>query len=122
MIRNHVNTFSYVTKDKSTICELFHPGSSPVRGLSVAEALVEPGKETEAHVHERSQEIYYIIEGEGEMRLGEEAFAVKKYDAILIPPGTPHCVRNSGTMALRMLCVCCPAYSHEDTKLIPESQ
>ncbi len=122
MIRNHVNTFSYVTKDKSTITELFHPASSPVRGFSVAEALVEPGKETEAHVHERSQEIYYVIDGEGEMRLGKEAFAVKRYDAILIPPHTPHSVRNIGATELRILCVCCPAYSHEDTKLIPESQ
>ena len=117
MIHNHANIFSYVTKDNSTIWELYHPGSSPVRDVSVAEALVEPGRDTELHRHQRSQEIYYILEGEGEMRLGNEKFRVKQYDAVLIPPGTPHCVKNDGRSGLRMLCVCTPPYSHEDTLL-----
>ena len=62
----------YVTKDSSTIRELFHPGSSPVEGFSVAEAEVAAGLETDAHVHKKSQEIYYILEGAGTMRLGGE--------------------------------------------------
>ena len=119
MIRNHVNTFSYVTKDKSTIRELFHPGTTPVKGVSVAEATVDPGRDTESHRHLQSQEIYYILEGDGEMRLGGEAFKIKRYDGILIPPGTPHFVKNSGKSTLRMLCICSPPYSHEDTLLEP---
>jgi mannose-6-phosphate isomerase-like protein (cupin superfamily) len=117
MIHNHSNIFSYVTKDNSTIWELYHPKSSPVKDVSLAEALVEPGRDTELHTHQRSQEIYYILEGEGEMRLGDETFKVKKYDAILIPPGMPHSVKNDGKSVLRMLCVCAPPYSHEDTQL-----
>jgi mannose-6-phosphate isomerase-like protein (cupin superfamily) len=117
MIHNHANILSYVTKDHSTIWELYHPASSPVKGVSLAEALVEPGRDTEPHTHQQSQEIYYILEGEGEMRLGDETFKVKKYDAIIIPPGTSHCVKNDGTSGLRMLCVCAPPYSHEDTLL-----
>ncbi len=119
MIHNHSNIFSYVTKDNSTIWELYHPGSSPVKDVSVAEALVEPGRDTEMHRHRRSQEIYYILEGEGEMRLGEETLKVKQYDAVLIPPGTPHRMKNTGKSGLRMLCVCSPPYSHEDTLLEP---
>lgn len=119
MIHNHANIFSYRTKDNSTIWELYHPRSSPVKGVSVAEALVEPGRDTEVHRHQLSQEIYYILEGEGEMRLGGETFKVKTCDAILIPPGTLHCVKNDGRSALRMLCVCSPPYSHEDTVLEP---
>ncbi len=42
------------------------------QAFSVAEALVEPGKETGAHWHPGSQEIYYILEGTGSMRLGEK--------------------------------------------------
>jgi mannose-6-phosphate isomerase-like protein (cupin superfamily) len=117
MIHNHSNIFSYVTKDNSTIWELYHPKSSPVKDVSLAEALVEPGRDTELHTHQRSQEIYYVLEGEGEMRLGDETFKVKKYDAILIPPCTPHSVKNDGKSGLRLLCVCAPPYSHEDTLL-----
>lgn len=119
MIHNHSNILSYVTKDHSTIWELFHPKSSPVKDISLAEALVEPGGDTEMHWHPRSQEIYYILGGEGEMRLGEETFHVKKYDAILIPPCVPHRVKNTGESGLRMLCICAPPYSHEDTLLEP---
>jgi mannose-6-phosphate isomerase-like protein (cupin superfamily) len=117
LIRNRDNAESYVTKDKSVIWELYHPGSSPVKDVSVAEAYVEAGDETEAHVHKRSQEIYYIAEGSGSMRLGDRRFDVTKGDAVLIPPGTPHNVRAGGH-GVRILCICSPPYSHEDTELI----
>jgi len=118
VIRNRSNVASYVTRDGSGIRELFHPGSSPVRGFSVAEAFVEPGQETAAHVHHASQEVYYILEGIGIMRLGEEKLSVVEGDAVLIEPGTLHNIRNIGDRALRILCICCPPYSHGDTALI----
>ncbi len=116
-MRSRSNIPSYVTKDGSRVWELFHPGSSPVKGFSVAEALVAPGQETEAHMHRESQEIYYIIDGYGTMRLGTETPGVSAGDAILIPPGTVHNIKNTGSGALRILCICCPPYSHEDTAL-----
>ncbi|HTX43494.1 MAG TPA: cupin domain-containing protein [Methanocella sp.] len=106
-----------MTKDGSRIWELFHPDSSPIKGLSVAEALVGPGRETEAHVHHASQEIYYILEGSGVMRLGKDAMPVTPGDAILILPGMPHSVKNTGAGALRIVCICHPPYSHGDTAL-----
>jgi mannose-6-phosphate isomerase-like protein (cupin superfamily) len=117
LIRNRENVESYVTKDKSVIRELYHPGSSPVKDVSVAEAYVKACDETEAHVHITSQEIYYIIEGSGTMRLGDSLFGVTTGDAILVPPGMPHNVRAGGN-GVRILCICSPPYSHEDTELI----
>ncbi len=117
MIRNRENVEAYVTKDKSTIRELYHPDSSPVKGYSVAEAEVAEGTETDAHVHRESQEIYYILEGAGTMRLGGDSFEVKTDDAILIAPGTPHNIKADKGSALRILCICSPAYSHDDTEL-----
>jgi mannose-6-phosphate isomerase-like protein (cupin superfamily) len=38
-------------------------------------------------------------------------------DAILIPPGTRHTIRNIGREPLVFLCCCAPPYSHEDTVL-----
>jgi mannose-6-phosphate isomerase-like protein (cupin superfamily) len=37
---------------------------------------------------------------------------------VLIPPGTAHCVENTGTEPLVILCACSPPYAHEDTELI----
>jgi mannose-6-phosphate isomerase-like protein (cupin superfamily) len=117
MIRSRSNIPSCVTKDGSRIWELFHPGSSTVKDFSVAEALVGAGQRTEAHVHHKSQEVYYIVEGSGTIRLGAEHLSVSPGDAILIPPGTPHNIKNTGAGGLRILCICCPPYSHDDTTL-----
>ena len=118
MIRNQDNVEPYVTKDRSTIRELFHPDNSPVEGFSVAEAFVGKGLETDAHVHRRSQEIYYLLEGAGTMRLGESSLKVKKGDAILIPPGTAHNIKADEGTDIRILCICSPPYAHEDTVVV----
>jgi mannose-6-phosphate isomerase-like protein (cupin superfamily) len=117
MIRNRDNVRPYVTKDRSTIRELYHPNNSHVQGFSLAEAEVGAGTWTEAHAHEKSQEIYYILEGAGTMRLGGRLLAVKPGDAVLVPPGVPHNIKAERGSGIRILCACCPPYSHEDTRL-----
>ena len=109
----------YVTKDGSEIRELMHPAVHGVgRNLSLAEARIPPGGETKLHRHLKSEEIYHVLEGKGLMRLGNEEFEIVTGDTILIPPGTPHNVRNIGAGVLRLLCACAPPYSHEDTELL----
>jgi mannose-6-phosphate isomerase-like protein (cupin superfamily) len=107
-----------VTKDRSTIRELFHPDNSPLSGFSVAEADLGKGLEADVHVHRRSQEIYYLLEGAGTMQLGESTLKVKKGDAILIPPGTAHNIKADEGCDIRILCICSPPYAHEDTELV----
>jgi len=46
------------------------------------------------------------------------AEAVGPGDTICIPPGTPHCIENTGIEALHLLCCCAPAYAHDDTELL----
>lgn len=36
-------------------------------------------------------------------------------DCVVIPPGTPHKLWNTGTEPLTLLCCCAPAYSDADT-------
>ena len=108
----------YLTKDGSEIRELLHPDRHAVRAQSLAEALVPPGTTTLLHCHERSEEIYHVSQGHGLMTLGDEHFPIAPGDSIAIPPGTPHCVENTGVKALHILCCCAPAYSHADTKLL----
>lgn len=119
MMRNRSQIVPYVTKDGSSIRELFHPDSSPVAGFSLAEALVGPGETTKPHRHRESQEIYYVLEGRGTMRLGDKTFGVAAGDAILILPGTLHDIKSDDEGALRILCICHPPYSHEDTAVGP---
>lgn len=109
---------AYVTKDGSLIRELMHPAQHGAHNQSLAEAIVHPGQKTALHRHLQSEELYHISAGEGWMTLGEENFAVKRGDTICIAPGTPHCIENTGTSELRILCSCAPAYAHTDTEIL----
>lgn len=106
---------AYITRDGSEIRELMHPAQHAVSNQSLAEAIIPVGEETLLHRHERSEEIYYILEGDGIMRLGDDEFAVAAGDAVCIPPSSPHNIRNSGAQPLKLLCCCTPAYAHADT-------
>ncbi len=108
----------YQTKDGSQIRELMHPDRHGNRAQSLAEAIVAPGQETLLHKHLRTEELYHITAGRGLMTLGEQCFEVGIGDTVLIPPGTPHCIRNLGEEPLRILCSCAPAYTHDDTELL----
>lgn len=100
----------FTTKDGSTIRELHH---TPVQSL--AEAALEPGQATQRHYHERSEEIYFVTKGSGELEVDGEIRTVRPGDAILIPAGARHTLENNGTSELLILCTCSPPYSHDDT-------
>ncbi|HJR94991.1 MAG TPA: cupin domain-containing protein [Gaiellaceae bacterium] len=99
----------FVTKDGSTIREYFHSDAQ-----SLAEASLEPGRATQRHYHGRSEEIYLIVEGGGELEVDGERREVSAGDAILIPPGAWHEL-TSGEDGVRLLCCCVPPYSDDDT-------
>ena len=105
----------FVTKDGSLIRELSGIPTGGTGRHSVAEATLDPGQATERHYHGESEEVYFILEGEGEMELDGETARVTVGDAIPIPPGAWHTLRNTGDGALRLLCTCAPPYRHEDT-------
>ena len=117
------NAEAFVTKDGSVIRELMHPqvhDSLGVRQQSLAEATVAAGKRTMLHRHEVTEELYHIIAGEGLMTLGDQQFTVTAGDTLCIPPGTAHCIENTGSEDLSLLCCCSPAYSHQDTTLLQD--
>jgi mannose-6-phosphate isomerase-like protein (cupin superfamily) len=108
----------FVTKDGASVRELMHPAKHASRAQSLAEASVAPGTETSLHRHRASEELYWVIEGRGEMTLGTQVFEIRTGDTICILPGTAHRVRNTGQGTLRILCSCSPAYRDEDTELV----
>ena len=106
---------SFITRDGSSIRELAGPAWTPARHQSLAEATLAPGGETAEHYHPRAEELYYFVAGIGRMRLGESESPVAPGDCVVIPPGTPHKLSNTGSAPLVLLCCCAPAYSDDDT-------
>jgi mannose-6-phosphate isomerase-like protein (cupin superfamily) len=106
---------TFITKDGSQIRELLSHRNSSIRKQSLAEAIVPIGAITQRHHHPKTEEIYFILEGQGEMLMGDETHPVGPGDAIAIPPGSEHAIKNTGAVPLRFLCCCVPGYEHEDT-------
>ena len=101
---------AFVTKDGSTIRELHHTAVQ-----SLAEATLEMEQATERHYHRVTEEIYFVLKGQGKMEVDGETGYLRPGDSVLIPPGAWHQLENNGTSELRILCCCSPPYSHDDT-------
>lgn len=104
--------------DGSLVRELMHPARHDIERMSVAEAEVAPGASTRLHRHPRAEEVYHILDGAGIMELGEERFAVVPGDIVRIAPGQAHRIETRSEVPLRLLCICQPAYSDEDTEFV----
>ena len=114
IVRSLAEAEAFTTADGSTIRELLGLPTAPVRNQSLAEATLDAGQATERHYHDEAEEIYFVVEGAGEMELDGERRLVTVGDAVLIPPGAWHQI-SAGGERLRFLCCCAPAYRHEDT-------
>jgi mannose-6-phosphate isomerase-like protein (cupin superfamily) len=111
---------AFTTKDGSEIRELLAHRNSCIAKQSLAEARLPVGGSTTPHYHPRTEEIYYITHGSGQMRIDDETRDVTVGDAIAIPPGATHQITNTGGEPLRLLCCCAPAYEDDDTVLVED--
>jgi len=108
----------YMTLDGSLISELVRPERGGSRNVSVAVGVIEPGERTRPHRHTESDEVYYVLSGKGVVTLGEKCYAVGPGSCVLTPAGHVHSVRCTGNEALRILCICAPPYTHEQTSAL----
>ena len=58
--------------------------------FSLLEASLVPGTEPPPHVHSREDELFYVLEGEFDVYVGEEAFNVSTNECIFLPKFRPH--------------------------------
>jgi mannose-6-phosphate isomerase-like protein (cupin superfamily) len=80
-------------------------GASPIQAsnFSMGNVTLEPdGGQVPWHNQEQ-EEIYFIVEGTGEMCLGDEKNTLAAGQAVYIPPRIFHQLTNTGSSPLRML-------------------
>ncbi len=89
--------------------------------LSVARARVPPGATTRWHSLVEVAERYLILEGSGEVEVGESGIqAVEAGDFIHIPPGTRQRIRNCGEGDLVFYAICTPRFTPACYRAIAE--
>jgi quercetin dioxygenase-like cupin family protein len=70
--------------------------------------VLDPGGAPPLHKHDDTEQVFYILEGEGRLTAGAEktAQAVRPGDVVVLPPGTWHSIRAEKA-TLRYLAVDC---------------
>ena len=59
---------------------------------------------TPGHTHTECEEVIFVLSGKGDIKIGEEVFPMKAGDAICLPVGIGHLIRNTGKEMMRMAC------------------
>jgi len=71
--------------------------------------VVPPGKtQCPFHCHHGEEEMFFIIEGEGELRFGDQRYPLRAHDVIACPTGGPevaHQIINTGRTTMRYLSI-----------------
>lgn len=112
MIVKREEVKEFYTDENCFITEFLNRPDVPA--VSVAKARVEPGQETQLHSL-KGIEIYYILEGKGEVQLGGLTHQmVQTGDLVFIKPGQTQKILNSGLGQLEFLCICSPRFRVED--------
>lgn len=79
------------------------------RDLGYNLTVLPPGKvQCPFHNHHGEEEMFFILEGEGELRFGSERYPIRKHDVIACPTGGPevaHQIINTGSTDMRYLAV-----------------
>lgn len=100
------------TEERCYIRELSNTADDPA--LSIAQARVAPGVTTRWHRLAGTAERYVILEGEGWVDIGAlPSTVVRPGDVVLIPPGCPQRIANTGEMDLVFLAICTPRFRPE---------
>ncbi|NJL37099.1 MAG: cupin domain-containing protein [Leptolyngbyaceae cyanobacterium RM2_2_4] len=77
--------------------------------MTVTWVEVTVGAQQQPHQHEPEQ-VYVLITGKGQMRVGDEAKEVAAGDLIYIPPQALHSIENTGDEVLSYISATTPAF------------
>jgi oxalate decarboxylase/phosphoglucose isomerase-like protein (cupin superfamily) len=92
-------------------------------GITFGEVVLQPGRGHDRHNHHESEEILYVLSGEGEQMLDDrEPFAVKPGDTIYVPTGVFHSTRNTGWEPMRLLALYNPGGPEKVLEGLPDFQ
>ena len=108
----------FIAGDNSLLKELLNPNKENIDvRYSLAHARVKPGETTRLHKLKVS-EVYYIINGKGEMRIADKTEGVSEGDTVYIPPDAIQSIKNTGSDELIFLCIVDPAWTPEIEEIL----
>jgi len=118
LVKDVKNCRPFTAGDGSRLKEILNPGKEKLAlRYSLAWAEVPARGATRPH-RLTSSEVYFILEGEGEMHIDAEKERIGSGQVVYIPPRARQWVRNTGREELRFLCLVDPAWRPEDEEIL----
>jgi oxalate decarboxylase/phosphoglucose isomerase-like protein (cupin superfamily) len=99
------------------------PDDPPGAKLTFGLVILLPGKGHDRHNHPDSEEILYVLSGEGEQMLddgGEHRFPVRAGDTIYVPVGMFHSTLNTSWQPMRLLAIYNPGGAERVLRELPD--
>jgi mannose-6-phosphate isomerase-like protein (cupin superfamily) len=73
--------------------------------LVLSSTFLRANQSTNGHEHKGQEEVYFFVDGQGQMEIDDNKFDVKAGDVICIEDGEFHRVHNTGHYGLYFVCV-----------------
>jgi oxalate decarboxylase/phosphoglucose isomerase-like protein (cupin superfamily) len=117
------NAIPTQTFDWGAIKWFVTPDETEGAGISFGEVVLQPGRGHDRHNHPESEEILYVLSGEGEQMIDDgDPFLVKPGDTIYVPTGVFHSTRNAGWEPMRLLALYNPGGPEKVLEGLPDFQ
>jgi mannose-6-phosphate isomerase-like protein (cupin superfamily) len=87
---------------------LVGPDDSDARLIDHRISCYQPMAHVAPHTHKIQEQVYHVLEGEGQMEIDGVKQVVRRHDVIFIPPGIEHALYNSGLVDLVFLVITTP--------------
>jgi oxalate decarboxylase/phosphoglucose isomerase-like protein (cupin superfamily) len=114
-------TLPTMTFDWGVIKPLVAADNTDDPAVSMMHVILLPGKGHDRHNHPESDEILYILAGEGDQMVDDgEPFAVRPGQTVFIPKGAFHSTLNTGYEPMVILAIYAPAGAEEVLKTLPD--
>jgi oxalate decarboxylase/phosphoglucose isomerase-like protein (cupin superfamily) len=111
------------TFDWGAIKWLVSPDRTERAGLTFGEVVLLPGRGHDRHNHPTSEEILYVLSGEGEQMVSDgPPFKVHAGDTIYVPRAAFHSTLNTGWQTMRLLALYNPGGAEHALETLPDFQ
>lgn len=97
------------------------PEMTGSEAFSAGLVVLQPGKGHERHTHPDSEEILYILSGEGEQTIADEKQSIGPGEMVYIPAGVEHSTMNDSWEPLRFLAIYGPPGPEEEIRNTAEA-
>ncbi|MEN9626193.1 MAG: hypothetical protein RL557_521 [archaeon] len=116
--KRHMRTVSLPIPIRAADGAIVYELDVPTReksGFGCAYGMLPPKQTANIHFHEQSDEVYYVVSGNGKVRLDNHLYSLVAGSLVMVPAGVRHGLQNtSARKHLEIFCLSSPPYTDSD--------